>query len=73
MKIITAHQMRELDRKAVHERGIPSLTLMENAGRAVAQAALNLTSRCPERPIVIICGPGSNGGCLLYTSDAADE
>ena len=62
MKIVTAQQMRELDRKAIEERGIPSLTLMENAGRAAAGAAVRLTQGSDHRPIVIICGRGNNGG-----------
>jgi NAD(P)H-hydrate epimerase len=62
VKIVTAEQMRELDRKAIQERGIPGLTLMENAGRAVAEAAVRMTEDCADRPIVIICGSGSNGG-----------
>ena len=62
MKIVTAEQMREIDRRAIHDRGIPSLTLMENAGRAVAEAAVRLTQSSPSRPIVIICGRGNNGG-----------
>ena len=62
MKIVTAEQMRELDRKAIEERGIAGLTLMENAGRAVADAAYRLTEASPDRPVVVICGRGDNGG-----------
>ena len=62
MKIVTAEQMREIDRKAIQDRGIPSLTLMESAGRAVAEAAARMTQVCPSRPVVIICGRGNNGG-----------
>lgn len=63
MKIVTAEQMRALDRRAIEERGLPSLTLMENAGRAVAQAAYRMTQGCPpDRPIAVLCGRGSNGG-----------
>jgi len=62
VKIVTAEQMRELDRKAIQERGVPSLALMENAGRAVAEAAQRLTEDCPKRPIVVLCGRGNNGG-----------
>ena len=62
MKIVTAEQMRELDRRAIEERGIPGLTLMENAGRAVAGAAVRMTEHCPDKPIVLLCGRGNNGG-----------
>ncbi len=62
MKIVTAEQMRELDRKAVEEYGVPRLTLMENAGLAVAEAAYRRTEACLERPIAVVCGRGNNGG-----------
>ena len=62
MKIVTAEQMRAIDRKAIEEAGIPGLTLMENAGRAVAEAACRMTQAFPDRPIAIICGRGNNGG-----------
>jgi NAD(P)H-hydrate epimerase len=62
MKIVTAQQMRELDRTAIEERGIAGLTLMENAGRAVGEAAARLTGASGHRPIAIICGSGNNGG-----------
>jgi NAD(P)H-hydrate epimerase len=62
MKIVTAQQMRELDRKAIEERGIASLTLMEKAGSAVAEAAARLTAGTEQQPIVVLCGPGNNGG-----------
>jgi hydroxyethylthiazole kinase-like uncharacterized protein yjeF len=62
MKIVTAAQMRELDRKAQEEYGIPGSALMEQAGLAVAEAACRLTEPCPEQPIAVICGRGNNGG-----------
>ena len=44
-------QMKELDRIAIEERGIPSLELMENAAQAVAQTVMNLVGEVkrPER------------------------
>lgn len=62
MKIVTAQQMRELDRATIQDRGVPGLTLMENAGKAVADAAAWLASRQRRRPIAVICGHGNNGG-----------
>ena len=56
MKTVTAAEMMELDRHAIEDLKIASLTLMENAGRAVAEAARN-----SSRPLVI-CGKGNNGG-----------
>jgi ADP-dependent NAD(P)H-hydrate dehydratase / NAD(P)H-hydrate epimerase len=60
MKILTASEMRETDRLTVEQFGIPSTTLMENAGSAVARFVLR------EFPghnrITVLCGKGNNGG-----------
>ncbi len=52
-------QAREVDRRAVDEFGLPSIVLMENAGRGCVDKLfqLGLTG-----PVVICCGPGNNGG-----------
>lgn len=65
--VVTAEKMKYLDRKASQEYGIPSHTLMENAGRAVAQAALDFASSAlGKQPAgvkaVVCCGKGNNGG-----------
>ncbi len=55
-----AEQTRELDRIAIEEHGIPGYTLMQRAGQA---AFAVLRSRWPQaRRIVVVCGPGNNGG-----------
>src|SRR6476469_6144172 len=54
-----AEGMRAVDRWSIEERGVPSLELMEAAGRAVAEAVAGLA---PEGPIRIVCGKGNNGG-----------
>lgn len=61
---VTAAQMFEIDRLAVQEYGIPSVILMENAGRAVFQEAMRMvkSSGHGERKIVCVCGKGNNGG-----------
>jgi ADP-dependent NAD(P)H-hydrate dehydratase / NAD(P)H-hydrate epimerase len=60
MKIVTAAEMREIDRATSEHFGVPSLTLMENAGAAVARHVLE-HYRDAQR-IVVICGKGNNGG-----------
>ena len=62
-----AAQMRELDRTAIEDRGIPSLDLMERAARAAAEEAMKLLSMeggmARKRfAAAVFCGPGNNGG-----------
>lgn len=62
MKIVTAQDMRRLDQRASVECGVTSLTLMEQAGRAVAEAASRLVPGNCDYPIALVCGRGNNGG-----------
>lgn len=60
LELYRAAQVRELDRIAIHERGIPSYTLMSRAGAA---AFAYLRQRWPDaRRISVLCGSGNNGG-----------
>jgi hydroxyethylthiazole kinase-like uncharacterized protein yjeF len=60
MKIVSAEEMRSIDRVTSERFGVPSLTLMEHAGLAVAEHVLaNYES---VQRIVILCGKGNNGG-----------
>src|SRR5262245_26041087 len=58
--IFSRQALRELDRRAVEEFHIPILVLMENAGRAVADAALRRMGK--KGRVLILAGPGNNGG-----------
>ena len=62
MLLVTAEQMRSLDRMATENYGIPSILLMENAGRAVADAAKDMLGDVEGKRVVVVCGPGNNGG-----------
>ncbi len=54
--------MRNIDRRTMHEAGVPGLILMENAGRAVAEAALSLLGNAEGKKVVVYAGKGNNGG-----------
>lgn len=60
MFTLSRSEVRELDRRAIEAFGVPGVVLMENAGRGAAELLMRLN---PERrPVVILCGPGNNGG-----------
>jgi NAD(P)H-hydrate epimerase len=57
---LTRDEVRELDRRATEEYGVRGVVLMENAGRGCAEL---LTELNPEKKtVLILCGPGNNGG-----------
>lgn len=62
MKILTATEMREVDRLTTERHGVPSLTLMENAGKSVAGFIRQQFRKLRRRAIVVLCGKGNNGG-----------
>ncbi|HXU60866.1 MAG TPA: NAD(P)H-hydrate dehydratase [Polyangia bacterium] len=59
--ILTAAEMRAADAAAARDLGVPTLLLMENAGRGVAAVAQRERGTAAG-PIAIVCGPGANGG-----------
>ncbi len=64
-RVLLPEEMRAADRRAMEKLGVPSIVLMENAARAAFEILLPiLVERFPENPpvIVILCGPGNNGG-----------
>lgn len=62
MKILTAAETREIDRLTTERYGVPSLTLMENAGRSVADFIRARFPSFARRKVFVLCGKGNNGG-----------
>ncbi len=62
MKIATAKEMKEIDRRTIEEVGIPGVVLMENAGLRVIEALENNFENLEDYRIAIFCGKGNNGG-----------
>lgn len=62
MKIVTAEEMKSLDRRATTEFGIPSLLLMENAARGLVDRIETAQGPLHRKRFVILAGRGNNGG-----------
>jgi ADP-dependent NAD(P)H-hydrate dehydratase / NAD(P)H-hydrate epimerase len=60
--VVTANEMRRADRRATERYGVPSLLLMENAGRGAVDALVRVLGPVGRRRIAVVCGKGNNGG-----------
>src|ERR1017187_1789532 len=61
MKVLTAAEMREVDRRTI-EMGIPGIVLMENAGLRVVEFLVRRFAPLEAQRVVVLCGKGNNGG-----------
>ena len=59
---VTAEEMRRIDGIAIEEFKMPSILLMENAGRGVADVVLRMSKEKKNSKVAIFCGKGNNGG-----------
>jgi len=57
--VMTCAEVRALEQRAIWELGLPSLVLMENAGRGLAELLVSLGA---TGKVVVVCGKGNNGG-----------
>jgi hydroxyethylthiazole kinase-like uncharacterized protein yjeF len=62
MIIVTAEQMRQLDRLTIEKYGVPSLDLMERAGHGIARAIVGRFGRVAKKGTLVVAGKGNNGG-----------
>ncbi|MCX7045667.1 MAG: NAD(P)H-hydrate dehydratase [Candidatus Sumerlaeota bacterium] len=70
MRVVTADEMREIDRRTIEDWGIPSLTLMENAGRAMTD---EITRVFAPRRVAVVTGKGNNAGDGFVTARMLSE
>ena len=61
LRPLSREEVRSLDVRAANELSLPTLVLMENAGRGAAEVLFNWSGPEPRR-ILVVCGPGNNGG-----------
>ena len=59
---LTRAQVREIDRRSLDQYHIPTIVLMENAARAVADVAVQMIAGVKDPGVVVVCGGGNNGG-----------
>lgn len=59
--VFSREQMRAFDAHAIEDCGVPGVVLMENAGRGAAEM-IAARLRRPSDPVIVLCGPGNNGG-----------
>jgi hydroxyethylthiazole kinase-like uncharacterized protein yjeF len=62
MRVLNSRQMREADRRTIEDIGIPSIVLMENAGRQAVAAMEAAFEDLSTSRVGVLCGRGSNGG-----------
>ncbi len=62
MYVVTASEMKEIDRQTIDKYGIPPSILMENAGSNTVNAILNEVGNIAFKKIYVFCGDGNNGG-----------
>lgn len=62
MRILSTKEMRKIESDAINKIGIPSICLMESAGKDVAYKVKDYIIKKDKSSILIVCGKGNNGG-----------
>jgi len=68
MKLVTAQQMANIDRRAIEEFGVPGIQLMERAGEGVFNLIKEVVGEVKGKEIGVFCGKGNNGGDGFVTA-----
>ena len=68
MKIALAKQMRDIDKNVIENYGLPELSLMESAGRRVAEEVARVVGSIEKKTICVAAGSGNNGGDALVAA-----
>ena len=66
--VATPDEMRECDRRAIEELGIPGMVLMENACNGIINSILTHYGKVKDKLVFVFCGRGNNGGDGLATA-----
>ncbi|HIU64562.1 MAG TPA: NAD(P)H-hydrate dehydratase [Candidatus Avacidaminococcus intestinavium] len=70
MKLFYSEEIRKMDEVAISEIGLPGFTLMETAGRQVAENTLEFLGSVINKKVIVFCGSGNNAGdafaCARY-------
>ncbi len=67
MKVLTTEQMRQVEEECA-KVGLPPSQLMENAGKAIAEEVRRILGAIDQQHVLILIGPGNNGGDGLVTA-----
>jgi len=62
MFVVTAEEMRRLDRLTIEKYGVSSLVLMERAGEGITESILKSFAKLAKRGVLVVAGKGNNGG-----------
>ena len=66
MKIAMSREMREIDKTTMEWFGLPGVVLMENAGRAVADKAIEMLGEPRGKIVFIVCGRGNTAVTAMW-------
>lgn len=61
-RVLSATEMRAIDRATIEHRHVPGIVLMESAARAVTDSLLALSPMLADERVLVLCGKGNNGG-----------